>query len=218
MPPSLFLKTSPSHRRSELHLTQPRRPPEQRKDVLTAALVFHIFRGRRCERDAEDGIVQVSKPLGQRTAQRTGPRRELARLDVVQLEGVIGEAEDEQRGRVRRESEGVCGLGEGREGRVVLHRVEVEDVRAQVIICRSEPLAVWAYGHACDRGRHGLCVGGLGVGDSSALTVKFLGVQLGFGRIGFVIFVVSSPSQDTSFNHRFSVSVLIKPPKHPYGG
>ena len=193
LPPSLFLKASPPHRRGELHLTQPRRAPEQRKDVLAATPV-HIFRRHGRERDAEDGVVQVREPLRERGAQRTGPRRELARLDVVQLEGVVGEAEDEQRRRARREGEGVRGLGKGREGRVVPHRVEVEDVRAHVVVCRREPLAVRAYGHACDRGRHGLCVGGPGVGDISALTVEFLDVQLGFGLIRFTIFVVSSPS------------------------
>lgn len=122
-PPLLLLKASPSHWRSELHLTQPRRPPEQRKDGLApvaaaaaaaAALVHitvHLCRGR--ERDAEHGVVQVRKPFWERGAQRAGPGRELARLDVVQLEGVVREAEDEQRGRGGREGERVRGLREG---------------------------------------------------------------------------------------------------------
>jgi hypothetical protein len=72
--------------------------------------------------------------------------------------------------------------GGGREGRVVLHQVKVELVHVQVVICRSEPLTIGAYSCACDRGQHGLCAGGLGIGNSSALSVKFLNVQLGFGR------------------------------------
>lgn len=157
-PPLLPLKASPSHWRSELHLTQPRRPPEQRKDILTfvaaadpvalvhiAALLCH---GR--ERDAEHGVVQVRESFWERGAQRAGPRRELARLDIVQLEGVVREAEDEQRGRSGREGERVRGLREGGEGGVMLHRVEVEDVRPSVVVRRREPLAVGTYGYACD--------------------------------------------------------------------
>ena len=163
--PPLLLKPSPSHWRSELHLTQPRRPPEQRKDVLAsvAAAVVHIIvlLCRRRERDAEHGVVQVGKPFWERGAQRAGPRRELARLDIVQLEGVVCKAEDEQRGRGGREGERVHGLREGGEGGVMLYRVEVEDVRPSVVIRRREPLAVGTYGHACDRswcGLGGMCV------------------------------------------------------------
>ena len=223
--PPLLLKASPSHRRSELHLTQPRGPPEQRKDVLTAAsaaaaLVHAILllrRGR--ERDAEHGVVQVREPLGERGAQRAGPRRELARLDVVQLEGVVCKAEDQQRGRARRKGERVRALREGREGGVVLYRVEVEDVRPSVVVRRREPLAVGAYGHACYRSWRGLrSVGGLGIIDRDGFGVGLLGILLRFGRIYFALVVVSSPGEDASFNHQAPASVLIKPADHPRGG
>ena len=130
-------------------LTQPRGLPEQHKDVFTAdaALVHTILLLHRgCEGDA----MQVREPLGERGAQRAGPRRELARLDVVQLEGVVCEAEDQQRGRARCKDKRMRALREGREGGVVLYHVEVEDVRPHplMVVRHREPLAIGAYGRA----------------------------------------------------------------------
>jgi hypothetical protein len=147
----------------------------------------------------------------------------LTRLDVVQLEGVVREAENEQRGHARREGKRVRELREGGERRVVLHCVEVEDVRPSVVVCRREPLPVRTYGHARDRGWRGHVgasgVNGLGIIDHDGFRVRLFGVLLRFGRrIYFAGFVVSSPSEGTSFDYWAPTSVLIEPANHPRGG
>lgn len=166
----------------------------------------------------------MRKPFGERGAQCARPWRELARLDVVQLEGVVCEAEDEQRGRARGEGYRVRGLRERGKGRVVLYCVEVEDVRPSVVVRRCEPLPIGAYGHARDRGWRGLVgagglEGGLGIIDQDAFRVGLLGILLRFGRpICSVLLVVSSSSEGTSFDYQAPASVLIEPANDPRGG
>ena len=134
----------------KLLLTQPRGLSGQHKDVFTADTtlvhtVLLLCRGR------EGDTVQVREPLGERGAQRAGPQWELACLDVVQLEGVVCEAEDQQRGRARCKDEHVHAQWEGWEGGAVLYHIEVEDVRPLMVVCHRKPLVVGAYGCACCR-------------------------------------------------------------------
>ena len=79
----------------ELLLTQPRRLPEQHKEVFTANAAF-VHAVLLLRRGREGDTVQVRDPLGEHGTQRAGPRWELARLDVIQLEGVVCKAEDQQ--------------------------------------------------------------------------------------------------------------------------
>ena len=79
----------------ELLLTQPCGLLEQHKEVFTADATFvHAVLLLCCGREGD--AVQVCDLLGERGAQRTGPWWELAHLDVVQLEGVVCKAEDQQ--------------------------------------------------------------------------------------------------------------------------
>ncbi len=104
--------------------------------------------------------MQVREAFRESSAQRPGPRRKLARLDVIHLDAIVGEAQNEQRRGARHKSERVGGLGERWEGGVVSHRVEVEDVCAHVVVGGREPLAVRAYGHTRDCDRQGLRMSG----------------------------------------------------------
>ncbi len=89
--PPLLLKAYPSHRRSELHLTQPCGTPEQHKDILTAAattttLVHTILLlCCRCKHDAKHHIVQVREPLRECGTQCVGPQQELVNWHILTL-------------------------------------------------------------------------------------------------------------------------------------
>ena len=84
-------------------------------------------------------------------------------------------------------------LGERWEGRVVPHRVEVEDVRAHVVIGGCEPLAVRACSHARDCGRQGLRMSGPDI-DIVASRIRIVRILPKVRQICFVVSAVSSPS------------------------
>ena len=139
--------------------------------------------------------MQVREAFRESSAQRPGPRRELACLYVINLDAVVGEAENEQSRGARYKSERVGGLGEGWEGRVVSHRIEVEDVRAHVVIGGCEPLPVRAYGHARDCGWQELRMSGPNI-DIVASRVRIVRILY---RVYFVVNAVSS-GKGTSFD------------------
>ena len=91
------------------------------------------------------------------------------------------------------------GLGERWEGRVVSHRVEVEDVRAHVVIGGCEPLAVRACSHARDCGRQGLRMSGPDI-DIVASRIRIVRILPKVRQICFVVSAVSSSSQDPPFD------------------
>ena len=132
----------------KLLLTQPHGLPGQHKDVFTAnATLVHAVL-LLCRR-REGNTMQVHEPLGEHGAQRVGPQWELACLDVVQLEGVVCEAKDQQRGHAWHKDKCMHVQQEGWEGGVVLYRIEVEDVHPLMVIRHHKPLVVGAYGCAC---------------------------------------------------------------------
>ena len=135
--------------------------------------------------------MQVREAFRESSAQRPGPRRELACLYVINLDAVVGEAENEQSRGARYKSERVGGLREGWEGRVVSHRIKVEDVRAHVVISGCEPLAVRTYGHARDCDRQGFRMSGPDI-DIVASRVRILCFLSRVRCIHFVVGAVSS--------------------------
>lgn len=64
--------------------------------------------------------MKLGKPLRERVREVVRPRWELARFDVVNLNGIVGESKDEDGGVGGVEGEGVNGMREGREDAFVL--------------------------------------------------------------------------------------------------
>lgn len=117
--PPLLLEPAPPRMRVELDAAEPRRAPEERAPRRRAGA--RLARARtRVERHAEDGVVQVREAPRERLVQALRPAREVARLDVVHLDRVVGEAEDEGAGLRDVEREGVDEMRERWEDAVVL--------------------------------------------------------------------------------------------------